>query len=79
LDAEGAIWYADVPNRHCVRIREGGEVLQTITADRGCFSCALGGPDGLTLFIMATSGTGLSRWSKANRPGSYSPSTAPPR
>jgi sugar lactone lactonase YvrE len=54
MDAEGAIWYADVPNRHCVRVREGGEVLQTITVDRGCFSCALGGPDGRTLFIVAT-------------------------
>jgi sugar lactone lactonase YvrE len=54
LDAEDAIWYADVPNRHCVRVREGGEVLQTITVDRGCFSCALGGPDGRTLFIVAT-------------------------
>jgi sugar lactone lactonase YvrE len=54
LDAEGAIWYADVPNRHCVRVREGGGVLQTITVDRGCFSCALGGPDGGTLFIVAT-------------------------
>lgn len=54
LDAEGAIWYADVPNRHCVRVREGGEVLQTITVDRGCFSCALGGPEGRTLFIVAT-------------------------
>jgi sugar lactone lactonase YvrE len=54
LDAEGAIWYADVPNRRCVRVREGGEVLQTITVDRGCFSCALGGPDGRTLFIVAT-------------------------
>ena len=54
LDAEGAIWYADVPNRHCVRVREGGEVLQTITVDRGCFSCALGGPDGRMLFIVAT-------------------------
>ena len=54
MDAEGAIWYADVPNRHCVRVREGGEVLQTITVDRGCFSCALGGPDARTLFIVAT-------------------------
>src|SRR5215470_12448442 len=54
LDAEGAVWYADVPNRHCVRVREGGEVLQTVTVDRGCFSCALGGPDGSTLFIAAT-------------------------
>jgi len=45
IDTEGAIWYADVPNKKCVRIREGGEVLQTIHLDRGCFSCALGGPD----------------------------------
>jgi sugar lactone lactonase YvrE len=58
LDAEGAIWYADVPGRHCVRVREGGEVLQTITADRGCFSCALGGPDGRTLFIVAAQWNG---------------------
>jgi sugar lactone lactonase YvrE len=29
LDAEGAVWYADVPNKRCVRVREGGEVLDT--------------------------------------------------
>lgn len=58
MDVEGAIWYADVPNRHCVRVREGGEVLQTITADRGCFSCALGGSTGRTLFIVATQWNG---------------------
>ncbi len=54
LDAEGAVWYADVPNKHCVRVREGGEVLQTIDLDRGCFACALGGADKRTLFMMAT-------------------------
>jgi sugar lactone lactonase YvrE len=27
LDAEGAIWYGDVPNQRCERVREGGEVL----------------------------------------------------
>jgi len=53
LDADGAVWYADVPNRRCVRVREGGEVLATVEVDRGCFSCALGGPDGRTLFITA--------------------------
>ena len=54
LDAEGAVWYADVPNRRCVRVREGGEVLATIGLDRGCFACALGGPDRRTLFLLAT-------------------------
>lgn len=53
LDAEGAVWYADVPARRCVRVREGGEVLQLVELDRGCFSCALGGPDGRTLFLVA--------------------------
>ena len=52
LDAEGAIWYGDVGNRHCVRVREGGEVLQTIHLDRGCFACMLGGPDRRTLFLV---------------------------
>jgi sugar lactone lactonase YvrE len=54
LDAEGAIWYADVPNKQCVRVREGGQVLQTIHLDRGCFSCALGDANRTTLFMVAT-------------------------
>ena len=54
LDAEGAVWYADVGNKHCTRVAEGGEVLQTIPLDRGGFSCALGGPDLRQLFIVAT-------------------------
>ena len=53
LDAAGALWFADVPNRRCVRVREGGEVVDTVDADRGCFACMLGGADGTTLFIMA--------------------------
>ena len=58
LDAEGAIWYADVPNRRCVRVREGGAVLDSVDLDRGCFSCALGGPDGRTLFLVANEWSG---------------------
>ncbi|HEX6424537.1 MAG TPA: SMP-30/gluconolactonase/LRE family protein [Acidimicrobiales bacterium] len=58
LDAEGAVWYADVPNRRCVRVREGGEVLQTVVLDRGCFACMLGGPDGTTLFVVAAEWSG---------------------
>jgi len=53
LDAEGAIWYGDVPNKRCVRVREGGQVLQTIDLDRGCFACMLGGVDKRTLFMIA--------------------------
>jgi sugar lactone lactonase YvrE len=42
LDAEGAVWYADVPHQHCVRVAEGGHVLDTVTLDRGAFACMLG-------------------------------------
>jgi sugar lactone lactonase YvrE len=61
IDAEGAVWYADVPHKHCVRIAEGGEVLQTIQVDRGCFACMLGGRDGTTLFIVAADWNGPSQ------------------
>lgn len=53
LDAEGAVWYGDVPNQRCARVLEGGEVLQSIQLDRGCFACALGGKAGRTLFLVA--------------------------
>jgi len=59
LDADSAIWYGDVANQRCVRVREGGQVLQTIDLDRGCFACMLGGPDGTTLFMAAAQWRGL--------------------
>lgn len=53
LDEVGAAWYADVPNRCCVRVREGGEMLETIELDRGGFACMLGGADRRTLYVLA--------------------------
>lgn len=41
LDTTGAVWYADVGNKRCVRVREGGEMLATVDLDRGAFACAL--------------------------------------
>jgi sugar lactone lactonase YvrE len=58
-DAEGAIWVASVPGRHCVRVQEGGDVLATIAVDRGCFACMLGGEDGRTLFMAAAEWRGM--------------------
>jgi sugar lactone lactonase YvrE len=59
LNAEGAVWYADVGGKRCVRVCEGGEVLQAIDVDRGCFACVLGGADRKTLFILATEWRGV--------------------
>jgi sugar lactone lactonase YvrE len=52
IDAEGCVWCACVPNRNCVRVREGGQVMQTVQTDRGAFACILGGPDRKTLYIV---------------------------
>jgi sugar lactone lactonase YvrE len=61
IDADNAVWYADTPNKRCVRVREGGEVLQTVNVDRGCFACMLGGADKKTLFIMAAEWHGFAK------------------
>jgi len=67
LDAEGAAWYADVPHQCCVRVAEGGRVLQTVDLDRGAFACALGGAGGRTLAIAAA------QWRGMAEPGLVSP------
>jgi sugar lactone lactonase YvrE len=56
MDAEGAIWCPKFQS--CVRVREGGEILETIELDRFCFACMLGGEDGRTLFLNVAEWTG---------------------
>jgi sugar lactone lactonase YvrE len=77
LDAEGAVWYADVPNKRCVRLREGDEISQTITLDRGCFVCMLGGPDRRTLFIAAAHWRGPETMFDGARTGQLLTASAP--
>jgi sugar lactone lactonase YvrE len=77
LDAEAAVWYADVPNRRCVRVREGGKVLQTIDLDRGCFACALGGADGRTLFLLTNEWGGPENMAEGKRMGQVLTTEAP--
>jgi sugar lactone lactonase YvrE len=69
LDAENAIWYGDVPNKRCVRVREGGEVLRTIHLDRGCFACTLGGADKRTLFLLTNEWNGPANMADGRRTG----------
>ena len=56
LDATGAAWFADVPNKQCVRVAPGGAVLDTVLLDRGAFACMLGGR---TLFMVANTWGGV--------------------
>lgn len=69
LDAEGAVWVADANAPQCLRVGEGGEVLDAIdTSPRRCFACMLGGPERRTLFLCvaeAYSGDAIRRRSGA--------------
>jgi len=58
LDAEGAIWIANPVAPECVRIAEGGKVLDIIETEQPCYACMLGGEDGRTLFML-TAATSL--------------------
>jgi len=77
LDAEGAVWYGDVPNKRCVRVREGGDVLQTIALDRGCFACILGGVGRRTLFMVAREWRGPASINDGTRTGQVVIADAP--
>jgi sugar lactone lactonase YvrE len=61
IDAEGAVWYADVPKKQCVRVREGGDVLQTVQLDRGCFACMLGSRGKPILFLIVAEWRGMDK------------------
>lgn len=77
LDAENTVWYGDVPNKRCVRVREGGQVLRTIHLDRGCFACMLGGVDSRTLFLVATEWRGTEHMAEGARTGQVLTVAAP--
>ena len=53
LDADGCIWASSANMAtDCVRIAEGGEVVERIDLDSQCFATMLGGPDRRTLFML---------------------------
>jgi sugar lactone lactonase YvrE len=55
LDADGAVWFADAMTNECVRVADGGKVLEVVQTDQPCYACMLGGPDGCSLFMLTAS------------------------
>lgn len=53
LDADGLLWVADAISGRVTRLREGGEEVEEAGAGVHAFACALGGPDGRTLYLCA--------------------------
>jgi len=56
LDAEGAVWVASPTTNDVIRLKEGGEVLDRIAADQGCFACMLGDADRKSLYVLTAGG-----------------------
>jgi sugar lactone lactonase YvrE len=56
LDADGAIWVANPTAPECVRVKQGGEILEIIDTGAPCYACMLGGDDGRTLFMLTAAG-----------------------
>jgi sugar lactone lactonase YvrE len=55
LDAEGAVWLANpAGNPAVLRVREGGDVTDTITLDSHAYAVMLGGPERRHLFICTS-------------------------
>jgi sugar lactone lactonase YvrE len=52
LDADGAVWIANAIAPQCLRVAEGGEILDQVETSQTAFACMLGGPDGRHLFVM---------------------------
>ena len=75
MDADGAVWTPAM--KACLRVREGGEVLDRLELDRFCFACALGGGDGRTLFILAADWRGTENVGKGPRTGQVLAAPAP--
>lgn len=55
-DAEGAVWIADALNNRVLRVRESETLDEVSTGDVGVYACALGGPDGRTLYLCTAPG-----------------------
>jgi sugar lactone lactonase YvrE len=75
MDAEGAVWSPKF--KACVRVAEGGEVLDEIELDRFCFACMLGGDDGRTLFMNVAEWNGPDQIGKGPRTGQVLKAAAP--
>jgi sugar lactone lactonase YvrE len=68
LDADGCIWVANAFGTECVRVAEGGEIVDRVLTEFPCFACMLGGADRSTLY-MVIAASSHSREAAASRNG----------
>jgi sugar lactone lactonase YvrE len=68
LCADGSVWVANATAAECVRVAEGGEVLERVTTSQLCYACMLGGEDRTTLYLV-TAPTSHAAQASAQRNG----------
>jgi sugar lactone lactonase YvrE len=68
LCADGTVWVANAMGSECVRVAEGGEILERVTTSQGCFACMLGGEDRLTLYLVTAASSDAAK-ARAERNG----------
>jgi sugar lactone lactonase YvrE len=68
LCADGTVWVANAMGTECVRVAEGGEILERVTTSQGCFACMLGGDDRQTLYLVTAASSDAAK-ARAERNG----------
>ncbi|MGO9857188.1 MAG: SMP-30/gluconolactonase/LRE family protein [Acidimicrobiales bacterium] len=52
LCADGSVWVSNAQATECLRVGEGGEVLERVATALNCFACMLGDEDRRTLYLI---------------------------
>ena len=68
LCADGTVWVANAMGSECVRVAEGGEIVERVSTSQGCFACMLGGEDRLTLYLVTAASSDAAK-ARAERNG----------
>jgi sugar lactone lactonase YvrE len=68
LCADGTVWVANALGTECLRVAEGGEILERVNTSRGCFACMLGDEDRMTLYLVTAESSDAAK-ARATRNG----------
>ena len=68
LCADGSVWVANALAAECVRVAEGGEILERVATALNCFACMLGDEDRRTLYLITAADSHTPR-ARATRNG----------
>jgi sugar lactone lactonase YvrE len=68
LCADGTVWVANALGSECVRVAEGGDIVERVTTSQGCFACMLGDDDRKTLYLVTAASSDAAK-ARASRHG----------